>query len=56
MESGLPGEIGIGSGIIVLTAIIFFLVKMVYQTTSVLQKRFTEILPYTLNTLKNMED
>jgi len=49
MESGLPGEIGIGSGIIVLTAIIFFLVKMVYQTTSVLQKRFTEILPYTLN-------
>ena len=49
MESGLPGEIGIGSGIIVLTAVIFFLVKMVFESTSVLKKRFTEILPYTLN-------
>jgi hypothetical protein len=49
MESGLPGEIGIGSGIIVITAVLFFLVKMVFETTSVLKKRFTEILPYTLN-------
>ena len=49
MESGLPGEVGIGVGIIVLTGVIFFLVKMVYETTSILQKRFTEIIPYTIN-------
>ena len=49
MESSLPGEVGIGVGIVVLTGVIFFLVKMVYETTSVLQKRFTEIIPYTIN-------
>jgi hypothetical protein len=49
MESNLPGEVGIGVGIVVLTGVIFFLVKMVYETTSVLQKRFTEVLPYTIN-------
>ena len=49
METNLPGEVGIGLGIIVLTGVIFFLVKMVYENTSVLQKRFTEIIPYTLN-------
>jgi hypothetical protein len=49
METSLPGEIGIGLGIIVITGVIFFLVKMVYETTSVLQKRFSEIIPYTVN-------
>jgi len=49
MESNLPGQVGIGVGIVVLTGVIFFLVKMVYETTSVLQKRFTEVIPYTLN-------
>lgn len=48
METSLPGEVGIGVGIVVLTGVIFFLVKMVYETTSVLQKRFTEVLPYTI--------
>ena len=49
METSLPGQVGIGAGIIVLTGVIFFLVKMVYETTSVLQKRFSEIIPYTIN-------
>jgi len=46
-NSSIPGEIGLGFGIVVIAALFFFVVKMVFQSTSVLQKRFTELLPYT---------
>lgn len=49
MDSRIPGEIGLGIGIVVVSALLFFVIKMVLQSTAVLQKRFTEITPYTAN-------
>lgn len=46
-QSSIPGDIGLGMGIIVISALLFFVIKMLFQSTTVIQKRFTELLPYT---------
>lgn len=48
-QSSIPGDIGLGVGIVVISALLFFIVKMVFQSTTVIQKRFTELVPYTAN-------
>ena len=48
-QSSIPGDVGIGMGIIVIAALLFFIVKMLFQSTQVIQKRFTELVPYTAN-------
>jgi len=47
--TSIPGDIGLGVGIVVISALLFFVIKMVFQSTTVIQKRFTELLPYTAN-------
>jgi hypothetical protein len=43
------GDVGLGIGVVVIAALFFFVLKMFLQSTTVLQKRFTELLPYTAN-------
>ena len=49
MDNPIVGDITVGVGIVVIAALFFFVLKMVLQTTSVLENRFTELVPYTAN-------
>ena len=49
----IPGEIGIGLGVVLLTGASFFIVRSVLDMATTIQNRYVELLPYTTSDTDN---